>query len=96
MNRRKIVALVCALGLGAVAFTGCEVASDAELAGLKQVSIGDSPSQVKNIMGGDPSDIQTFDNENYDGTSTHSECWYYGIDVQICFENGQVNSKNNY
>lgn len=95
MNR-KIVAAIAALALGAVAFTGCEVASKAELAGLEQVHIGDSTSQVRSLMGGEPSDVQTFDHENYDGTTTHEECWYYGMDVQICFEDGQVRSKNNY
>jgi hypothetical protein len=97
----KVVLIIVAVVIGIVMLTGAsscaETAAkqdqvDKDPSAWNTIAIGDSMSEVQNIMG-DPSDKQAFDNAGIG----HTECWYWGYSYQICFDNaGHVDGKNSY
>jgi DNA replicative helicase MCM subunit Mcm2 (Cdc46/Mcm family) len=57
---------------------------------MKQVEIGMSKGEVRDIMGSKPRDTQVMESEY-----GKNETWYYGS-YQLSFDNGKLTSKNRY
>ena len=95
--RVRAMTLLAVLLAGLAGFAGCQEATQEQRDGLSGVSIGDPMSRVTQLAG-EPDSRQSFDRADpLGGAPVHTECWYYGIDVQVCFdERGRVESKNDY
>jgi hypothetical protein len=45
---------------------------------------------------GAPDSRQEFRNADLQGGESRSSCWYWGMDLQACFDDGKVSSVNDY
>jgi hypothetical protein len=63
--------------------------------GRRQGEGGRHAAQVKTKVGA-PDSRQEFRNADLQGGESRSSCWYWGMDLQVCFDDGKVSSVNDY
>jgi hypothetical protein len=85
-------ALLAVLALSTMANSSCSSTGSKQATdNWPQVAIGQSMVEVTGEQGS-PDNKQSFDS-----AGSHTECWYYGVSHQVCFDSsGNVESKNAY